>query len=159
MVQPATEISIRNAQKTDLPFIHSLSPVLAERAKLDWHKGETVQNFQDNYIVEMMADTTVQNITLIAEKEGVASGFIHVRERKDDISGEDSGTVPLLAVTEKAQGTGAGRLLMEAAESWSKAQGFRLLHLEVFSSNNQAQGFYQNLGFRPETMNMIKSLG
>jgi len=158
MVQPTAEITIRTAQEPDMPFIRSLSPVLAERAGLGWHADETVQKFQDAYIAEMMAETTVQNTTLIAEKDGVPAGFIHVREHKDDISWEACGTVPLLAVTEEVQGTGVGRLLIEAAETWAKAQGFRLLHLEVFSANNQAQGFYQKLGFQPETLNMIKPL-
>jgi len=158
MAPPATAIIIRKAQKTDLSFIHSLSPVLADMAKLGWHKDETVQNFQDGYIAEMMAETTAQNLTLIAEKDGSPEGFIHMREHKDEISGEACGTVPLLAVTEKAQGTGIGRFLIKAAENWAKERDFRLLHLEVFSANRQARGFYQNLGFQEETITMIKSL-
>ena len=159
MSQPIAEITIRPARKTDMSFIFSFSSVLAEGAKLDWHKGETVQTFQRDYIAEMMAETSLRNITLILERNGIASGFIHARERKDDISGEVCGTVPLLAIKEEAQGFGAGRLLLEAAEDWAKTQGFRLLHLEVFSTNEPARGFYQNLGFKPETINLIKPLG
>lgn len=158
MIQPSPEITIRNARQADLPFIQSLSPVLAAGAKLDWHNGETIQDFQDAYITEMMAETIVQNSTLIAEQSGAPLGFIHMREHKDDISGEACGTVPLLAVKENAQGAGIGRLLMDAAEKWSKAQGFRLLHLEVFSTNDQARRFYDNLDFKPDTINMIKLL-
>ncbi|MCK5425470.1 MAG: GNAT family N-acetyltransferase [Emcibacter sp.] len=158
MIQSGAKITVREAKSSDETFILSLSPSLAEVAKLDWHKDETVQKFQDDYIIEMLAETKVKNITLIAEKSGIALGFIHARERSDEISEEDCGTVPLLAVTEKARGTGIGKLLMTAAEDWAKAQGFRLLHLEVFSANNNAQYFYQNLGFKQESINMIKSL-
>jgi len=158
MTPPTTEISIRTARDDDLRFIRSLSPVLAAGAKLQWHGSETIQDFQDAYIAEMMADTTIRKSTLIAESGGAPAGFIHVRESADDISGEACGTVPLLAVSENAQGTGIGRLLMEAAETWSKAQGFRLLHLEVFSTNNQARRFYDALGFKPNTINMVKPL-
>ena len=158
MVKPFIEIIIRGARKADMPFIRSLSPILAAGAKLDWHKGETIQKFQDTYIADMLADTAVQNSTLVAEKEGTLAGFIHVRESKDDISGEACATVPLLAVAANAQGSGIGKLLMQAAENWSKAQGFRLLHLEVFSTNDQARRFYDSLGFKPDTINMIKLL-
>jgi len=158
MAQPAATIIIRKAQETDLSFIHTLSPVLAGMAKLGWHTDETVLDFQAGYITEIMAGTPKQNLTLIAEKDGSSEGFIHMREHKDEISGEACGTVPLLAVTEKAQGDGIGKLLIKAAENWAKAQGFRLLHLEVFSANKQARGFYQNLGFQEETINMIKPL-
>jgi GNAT superfamily N-acetyltransferase len=150
--------SIRTATSEDIPFINSLSPTLAGVADLAWHDQKTVEEFQDAYIDEMMTDTDVRQITLIAEFGGKAAGFIHARERIDEISGEDMGTVPLLAVTKAAQGTGLGRLLIEAAELWAKAQGFRLLHLEVFASNEKGMGFYNRLGFQPETINMIKPL-
>jgi len=159
MVQPINTVNLRKAKEIDLPFIHSLSAILAAGAKLAWHTNEAIQTFQDDYIAEMMAETTVRHTTLIAERDGVALGFIHVRESKDDISGEECGTVPLLAVTEAAQGAGIGKLLMEAAESWSREKGFRLLHLEVFSTNDQARYFYDSLGFKPDTINMIKALG
>ncbi len=106
----------------------------------------------------MLEDTDVPHITLIAEKDGVALGFIHVREREDELSGERCGTVPLLAVVESSQGKGIGKLLMEAAETWSKDRGFRLLHLEVFSTNSQARSFYKGQGFEEETVHMIKPL-
>ena len=136
----------------------SLSPSLARGAKLAWHKEDTVQKFQDSYILDMLAETAVQNITLIAEENSLALGFIHTRKHTDEMSGEVCGTVPLLAVAETAQGRGVGKLLMEAAEDWTKTQGWRLLHLEVFAANGPAQGFYQKLGFVPETIHMIKPL-
>jgi len=158
MAQPGSNITLRSAQEADLPFINSLSASLAAGAKFNWHEEAAVQKFQDEYIAEMMAETSVPALTLIAEKDGTRAGFIHARTHQDDITGEDCGTVPLLAVSEAAQGTGTGRLLMDAAEDWSKAQGYRLLHLEVFSTNDQALGFYENLGFQAETITMIKSL-
>jgi ribosomal protein S18 acetylase RimI-like enzyme len=47
---------------------------------------------------------------------------------------------------------------MQAAEQWTKQQGYRLLHLEVFANNDNAQGFYNNLGFKPEMITMVKAL-
>jgi len=158
MMVQKNKILLRDAEKTDMAFILSLSPSLAEVAKLYWHKDDVVQKFQDEYILEMFADTREKHKSLIAEEAGVALGFIHVRENRDEISEEMRGTIPLLAVCEKAQGRGIGKLLMQAAEDWTKAQGLRLLHLEVFAANKHAKDFYQNLGFEPETIHMIKSL-
>jgi GNAT superfamily N-acetyltransferase len=81
---------------------------------------------------------------------------MHVRTRKDDISGETCGTIPLLAVLPESQGLGAGKVLIEYAEMWAKDLGCRLLHLEVFANNKNEKGFYKNLGFQPETVHMIK---
>ena len=153
-----SDVRIRKARGNDQAFIFELSPSLAEVAKLEWHTKDAVQKMQDNYISEMLAESSTPNKTLIAEVEGVSLGFIHVRTRNDDISGEVCGTIPLLAVSPKSQGLGIGRLLMSSAEEWAKEQGCRLIHLEVFANNSRANNFYDRLGFKPEIIHMNKNL-
>lgn len=58
----------------------------------------------------------------------------------------------------KSQGLGVGKCLMAHAETWAKTLGCRLLHLEVFAKNKKAANFYQNIGFKPETVHMIKAI-
>ena len=113
---------------------------------------------QDDYISEMLAETSKPNITFIAEINNVSMGFIHVRTHEDSISGETCGTIPLLAVSPKSQGLGLGKLLIKHSEKWAKNLGCRLLHLEVFANNKKADSFYQNIGFKPETVHMIKPI-
>ena len=151
-------VIIREAQESDHPFIFELSPYLAEVAQLAWHTDDVIQKMQDDYISEMLAKTSVPSITFIAETNLAPLGFIHVRTHKDSISGETCGTVPLLAVSPKSQGLGVGKRLIEHAEKWAKSLGCRLLHLEVFANNKKANSFYQNMGFKAETVHMIKPL-
>lgn len=152
-------LTIRTANDADLPFIRSLSPTLAAKADLSWHADEVVQKFQDDYIDAMMAEGDVPNATFVAEKGNELLGFVHVREREDEVSGEAGATVPLLAVKDGAQGLGVGQALMAAAEDWTRAQGWRLLHLEVFWNNAQGRRFYEKQGYEAETINLIKPLG
>lgn len=56
------------------------------------------------------------------------------------------GWVYYLAVDPAHRGTGLGRLLMEAAEDWLKAQGAPKLQLMVRADNTTALGFYERLG-------------
>ncbi|TQV87178.1 GNAT family N-acetyltransferase [Aliikangiella coralliicola] len=153
-----SDVIIRKAHEDDRTFIFELSPYLAEVAQLDWHTESAVQKMQDDYISEMLAETSTPNTTLIAEVNSVPLGFIHVRTHKDDISGETCGTVPLLAVSPKSQGLGIGKLLMAFAEKWAKDLGCRLLQLEVFANNSKANAFYQNIGFKPEILRMTKTI-
>jgi GNAT superfamily N-acetyltransferase len=113
---------------------------------------------QDGYIAKMLDKTTEPNITFIAEEHEEPLGFIHVCEHKDSISDKNCGTVTLHAVSKIAQGKGVGKILMNAAEIWTKQQGYRLLHLEVFANNEKAHGFYQNLGVEAETLHMVKPI-
>lgn len=152
------DINIRSVFETDRAFIFELSPHLAEVANLKWHTDSAMQKMQDDYITEILALNSIAQITLIAEQNNTSLGFIHACEHKDGISGETCGTVTLLAVSPNAQGMGVGKLLMNAAETWAREQGYRLLHLEVFAKNDKARGFYQNLGFEAEMLHMIKPL-
>ena len=151
-------IEIRSAVESDRSFIFELSPNLAEVAQLKWHSDDVIQKMQDDYISEMLTKTSQPNATFIAEINNMPLGFIHVRTHKDSISGETCGTIPLLAVSPKSQGLGIGKALIEFAEVWAKNLGCRLLHLEVFANNKKATGFYQKLGFSPETLHMIKTI-
>jgi ribosomal protein S18 acetylase RimI-like enzyme len=152
------KLVIRNATEKDRDFIFELSPRLSEVAQLAWHDDDTVKKMQDDYIFKMLAETSVVKTTLIAEINDTCLGFIHARSHKDGVSGETCGTVPLLAVSAEAQGTGIGKQLIEAVETWAKNLGYRLLHLEVFANNDKAYGFYQKQGFNAETIHMVKSL-
>jgi len=154
-----TTLTSRPFEDADLPFIRSLSPTLAAKVDLSWHTDAVVQKFQDDYIDAMMAVTDVPSATYVALRGDEPLGFVHVREREDEVSGERAATVPLLAVKDGAQGLGVGQVLMAAAEDWTTAQGSRLLHLEVFWNNAQGRRFYEKQGYEAETINLVKVLG
>jgi GNAT superfamily N-acetyltransferase len=151
-------IVMRIAQPEDRQFIFSLSPRLAHVAQLSWHSDIVMQKMQDAYIEQVLNNTEQPQLTLIAELNNEAVGFIHACSHHDSISGELCATIPLLAVSKSVDRCGVGSALMNATEEWAKAQGYRLMHLEVFANNNKAQKFYQNNGFNPETLHMVKPL-
>lgn len=53
-----------------------------------------------------------------------------------------------LVVDESCRSQGAGRLLMERAEDWSRARGYRESRLRSNVLREGAHRFYQNLGYR-----------
>lgn len=52
-----------------------------------------------------------------------------------------------LAVDAAARGSGLGRRMMEACESWARAQGLPKIQLMVRTTNNAVLGFYEHLGY------------
>ena len=113
-------VAIREAKESDHPFIFELSPHLAEVAQLDWHSDDVVKKMQDDYISEMLTQSSKPNVTFIAEMNNVSLGFIHLRTHEDSISGEICGTIPLLAVSPNSQGLGLGKILIEHGEKMGK---------------------------------------
>ena len=159
-MQPSPSIEIRPAQPSDAVFVSSLSPRLSGVPGPTWHALAAMEGFQERYMAATFSPAELEGAsTLIAETaDGRRLGYIHVRPGKDGVSDEPCGYVSLLALDKGAEGTGVARRLMEAAEDWARARGYRLLSLDVFADNRRAIDFYRRGGFKRETIRMVKPL-
>jgi ribosomal protein S18 acetylase RimI-like enzyme len=53
---------------------------------------------------------------------------------------------------------GIGRALIGHAEAWAKAQGYTQMSLQVFTDNQSAIDLYQQLGYQPRSISMMREL-
>ncbi len=96
---------------------------------------------------------------LIAETlAGDPGGFVYLEQHVDYFRQTFHAHVSVLAVAVEAEGQGVGRVLLEAAETWTREQGFGLLTLNVFAGNARARGVYERLGYAQETIRYVKPL-
>lgn len=150
---------IRPATSEDLPFIHALAQRLAGGADLPWRSGDEVMRFQRTFMHETLEAPKPGAITLVAEGEGGAFlGFVHAEPMADIFTDKVAAYVPLLALTQEAQGQGVAAALMAAVEDWAKRQGFDSLSLDVFASNARGRAFYARLGYGEETLRLVKDI-
>jgi ribosomal protein S18 acetylase RimI-like enzyme len=56
--------------------------------------------------------------------------------------------IAAIAVAEEARGSGVGTRLLEAAEEFAHAQGYKALVLEVVDTNPRARKLYERMGFK-----------
>lgn len=97
---------------------------------------------------------------LIAEDEAATPlGFAFLEPHVDYFSGDPHGHLGMIAVTDAAEGRGAGSALLRAAEEWARDRGYATLTLNVFEGNTRARRFYERAGFNVETVRYTKSLG
>lgn len=95
----------------------------------------------------------------VAEGEsGRPLGFLHVHTGTDFFTGEEHGHVSDVVTAPGEEGRGVGRMLMAAAEEWSRRRGHRLLTLNVFEDNVRPRELYRRLGYAPDTIRMVKVL-
>lgn len=152
-------MSIRPATSADLPFIHALTPRLAGAADLSWRSEEEVMRFQRRFMHETLEAPKPGAVTLVAEDaSGTLLGFVHAEPMLDIFTDQIAAYIPLLAVTEAAQGQGTAKALMAAVEDWAKAQGYTSLSLDVFASNRRGRAFYDRLGYGEETLRLVKDI-
>lgn len=76
----------------------------------------------------------------------------------DQVGGDRYGHVFLLYVEPGHRRRGLGRRLMLEAEAWARARGDRQLGLQVFAVNGGAMALYESLGFRVQSVSMVKGL-
>lgn len=97
-------------------------------------------------------------LILAEDDRGATLGFTFLEPHVDYFSGDRHGHIGMIAVSEHAEGTGVGRLLMEAAEAWARANGYEKLTLNTFEGNRRARDFYERLGYAVEIVRYTKSL-
>jgi ribosomal protein S18 acetylase RimI-like enzyme len=73
-------------------------------------------------------------------------GLVHVYERPS-LEKPRAAVVQSLVVEERARKTGAGRLLMGAAEAWAQDRGLAYIVLHTRTDREDARAFYERIGY------------
>ena len=74
----------------------------------------------------------------------------------DQGTGERYTHVFLLYVVPEYRRQGIGTTLMRHAEAWARARGDHQIGLQVLMTNQPGLTFYQQLGYQPQTLSLIK---
>jgi ribosomal protein S18 acetylase RimI-like enzyme len=108
---------------------------------------------------DQLINQPVDTAFFIAEDDkNLPLGFIHVQTGKDYYYAEKHAHIANLIVAPGGEGRGIGRMLIEKAEGWARAQGYRWLTLSVFAQNVRAREVYQRLGYGEDIMKYVKEL-
>lgn len=87
------------------------------------------------------------NALLVADDgPGGIVGWIHVTGRAS-LESEPFAEISGLVVREDARGRGAGRMLVEAAESWARRCGYAASRVRSNVIRSGARAFYEKLGY------------
>jgi len=152
-------VRVRAAGDEDVGFMFALAPRLAEVADLSWHEPRDLIAFQHRYMRAAFARPKSETVTLIAEtSSGERLGYVHAEAATDSVTLEPCGYVTVLALIKEAEGQGVADRLMRDVEGWARAQGFRLLGLDVFANNQRARAFYRRLGYEEDSLRLTKPL-
>jgi GNAT superfamily N-acetyltransferase len=149
-------VRVRDATPGDAGFILSLVPSFSGFGLPPWRDGNA---FCAVVEASLRAALDAGAVIFVAEDDdGTPLGFVHLHPVRDLLGGERA-HVSDIAVTDAAQGRGAGRLLIEAAERWARERGYALLGLTAIATNDSALAFYERLGFGADTITLVKPVG
>jgi GNAT superfamily N-acetyltransferase len=153
--KPAGNVFVRPASAVDRAFLDSLNDRLIQEAAGPGLVRENFVAFQERYTKSALDGPSPRSATLIAlDAAGTPLGYIHLESTDDSLSAATAGYVSILAVTAEAEGRGVATRLMEEAEGWARAQGYRFLLLDVFGSNATARRFYERKGYVADSLRL-----
>ena len=152
-------INIRPGTIDDQEFILSLVPRLVDFGPPAWRDVPHMISTDIQVLTDLLRNQSTETAFFIAEDErGKSLGFIHLQTGTDYYHHEKHGHITNLIVSAEGEGRGIGRLLMEKAEEWARAQGYRWLTLSVFAQNMRAREVYKRLGYGEDIMKYVKEL-
>ena len=147
-----TQQSIRRATESD-------ADLLAELGATTFYESFAAQNTPENMTAYLAATFAPekqqaeladhQNTFLIAENDGVAIGYAHLRSGKPPACVSDPKAIELvrLYVSSTLQGSGVGGRLMDACLTEARQSGYQTIWLGVWQQNTRAQAFYNRWDF------------
>jgi ribosomal protein S18 acetylase RimI-like enzyme len=154
-----TDTLVRPATPADEPFLIAISARLADFPVPHWRTAKQIAEADFAILREALAQPNPETLLLIAELPDFgAAATVFATTRTDYFTGERHAHVEILAVDAKADGRGLARRLMEEAEKWSRARGYKRITLNVFDTNTRAAGLYEKLGYERETVKLHKRL-
>jgi ribosomal protein S18 acetylase RimI-like enzyme len=152
------EIVIRPATEDDGDFVAQFASALLEFGSPAWKDSDALAPRFRKVLANAVNDQDPRAAVLIAQDgQGNRLGFISLKVRQE-VTGGERAHVADLAVSEGSRRVGAGRALMRAAEAWARERQLSVIGLDVWSTNVRAIAFYRRLGYRPESLHLIRDL-
>ena len=144
-------MEVRPYRTGDEEGVRALAPRLLIGAA-EWIEPEAMLTSIHGWL-----DDSLAGVAFVAAEADRVVGFVTVTERKH-FTGVAEAYVGELAVTEKAEGRGIGRALMDAAEAWARDRGLERISLDTGAANAGARGFYARLGYAETDVRLSKPL-
>ena len=148
----------------DLPQIRACAVELQEFERRLDSRLPSGEEIADEYVAERLKKCDEHRGRIfVADAGEFIAGYITVLTNVS--SGDlDDGDIHYsfiddVVVREQYRGSGVGKQLFKAAESFARANDSRWLRLSVFAMNSRARGAYETMGFVPLYVDYEKDLG
>lgn len=152
-------IAIRDGTEADRDFVVDTARRFAAFGPPPWRSALEVVGGEVRCLDDFFDGRLEGRRLLIAERPGGDPlGFVFLEPAVDYFSGDRHGHIGMIAVSERAEGQGAGAALMRAAEEWARANHFPKVTLNVFEGNARARAVYERFGYQVETLRYVKPI-
>jgi GNAT superfamily N-acetyltransferase len=151
-------ISVRPGTAADRDFVIDTARRFAAFGPPPWRTAAEIVGGEVRCLDAFFDSGLAASTLLVAELAARPAGFAFLEHATDYFTGERHAHLGMIAVAEAAEGQGVGTALMNAAEAWTREQGYSRLTLNVFEGNARARRAYERAGFAIETLRYVKRI-
>ncbi len=108
--------------------------------------------------IEVEGDSPANPTVGAASRNENRVGCLWMGTGIDQVLGLRHAHIFLLYIAADHRRNGLGRWLIHTAETWAKGRGDQQISLQVFSHNEPALNLYGQLGYKPQSLALIKPL-
>jgi ribosomal protein S18 acetylase RimI-like enzyme len=157
-----TEIAIRTATQADLDAILVLWEEMVQYhcdVEPDiWAMNDEARGYARQYLQQMLVDENSR--IFIAVDAGKVVGFMIVAKiwRSSLLNAMNHGTIHDAGVAQAARRNGVGARLLEAVETWFRAEGMQAITVGYAVNNPMSSAFWSKNGYRTYRVNAVKQI-
>ena len=148
-----TKVTTRQAESRDLDAVAALFDAYRQFYEMP----------ADLALARRYLDERIQRresaIFVAEDADGTIVGFTQLYPAFCSVLADRTFVLYDLFVTPAARGTGAGRALMEAAESYARAHGAARLQLQTAKTNKIGQSLYESCGWKRDDLFYVYEKG
>jgi len=155
------KVQIRKATMDDIDALVELNRQIGE---LHFQQAPNVfaKPSSEERLFLLNALENLDRLFLVVCMDHVVSGFLTATVSKNDVvpflTKEPICQVNTIVIDQQYQALGLGKALMLECQTWASSLGASEVRLEVMAFNQQAQGFYESLGFHVQSRIMSKAV-
>jgi len=149
-------VIVREGTAADRDFVIDTARRFAAFGPPPWRSAADIVGGEVRCLDDFFDGRLGGRTLVVAEEDGARLGFGFFEPAVDYFTGDADGHVGMIAVSETAEGRGAGAALLAAAEDWARRRGYPRLHLNVFAGNDRARRLYERAGYAVETVRYVK---
>ena len=155
-----TKLLIRDGTHADADAdaMLALLPRLADFDIPAHRKQEHLWSGDAALLRSWLAGDAAQCLVQVAVIGDTVVGMTLTSLRPDLLSHEPSAHLEVIVVSAEAEGCGAGKMLLQAAEQNAQRHGAQAMTLHVISGNERARAVYEHCGYQTEMFRYIKQI-
>lgn len=146
-------MQLRAATNDDIPVLKQL-----EQAVIDAERplNSVIKQTDAKYynLETLISDTNTLLVIGEVNNKVVATGYVQLRESKQQLQHQRHGYLGFMYVTPKLRGQGLNQQVITHLIDWAKTHQVTDFYLDVYNNNTAAVHAYQKLGFAPCLLEM-----